>query len=97
MMRVGSEHITEAIEIPGIDYSTQEAELSEAIGAPYTKVVYGKAHGQDVSSLERQMDVHQANLDKLHVAGQPTMAAETKEVETDETWSEPASSRLAGT
>jgi DNA invertase Pin-like site-specific DNA recombinase len=86
MSRVGSLHITEEVEVEGIDYSTEMAELAEAIGVLTSKIELAGVVGQDVSKLEAQREVHRANLRRL--AGEPTKAPETFERELDETWAE---------
>jgi DNA invertase Pin-like site-specific DNA recombinase len=86
MAMLGEVQITETEEIAGTDYSSQMAELAEAIGALSSQIALGRVHKQDVSKLEEQRGIHEANLAKL--AEEPTKAPETREVPTGETWAE---------
>jgi len=83
---IGSVQITETEEVAGTDYSTQMAELAEAIGALSSQIALGRVRGQDVSKLEAQRSIHEADLARL--AEEPTRAPETREVGTGETWVE---------
>jgi site-specific DNA recombinase len=73
-------------EIPGTDYSTQMAELAEAIGALSSQIALARVHGHDVSKLESQRSVHEANLAKL--AEEPTKLPETIERPTGKTYAD---------
>lgn len=86
LMRVGSVNITETVEIPGIDYSTQMMELAEAIGDLSTRIALARVSGQDVPALEEQRRIHETNLAEL--ANEPVRLPEAKEIELDETWSQ---------
>jgi site-specific DNA recombinase len=88
MMRVGSMNVTEEVHMEGIDYSTQMAEIAEAIGALSSKMALARATGQDVSKLEAQHAVHESKLAELAQAQTSARPPETKEIELDETWSE---------
>jgi DNA invertase Pin-like site-specific DNA recombinase len=86
LAQMGWIHLKDEVEIPGMDYSTQMAELAEAIGALASRIALGRAHGQDVSKFEEQQRIHEANLTRL--AEEPTRLPETKEVDTGETWAD---------
>jgi len=79
-------HVKDEVEVPGIDYSTQMAELAEAIGALSSQIALAQVRGQDVSKLKEQRRIHEANLKRL--AEEPTQLPETREVDTGETWAE---------
>lgn len=83
---IGSLRLTETVEIEGTDYSTQMVELAEAIGNLASRIALARAHGQDVSRLEAQREIHEHNLAAL--AEEPTRPAETFERETNETWAD---------
>ena len=88
MRRIGSMNVTEEVHSEGIDYSTQMAEIAEAIGSLSSKMALARAAGQDVSQLEAQRGIHETKLTELAEAQKSARTPETKEVETDETWSE---------
>lgn len=88
LMRIGSVNITETVETEGIDYSTQMAEVAEAIGDLSTKISLGRALHQDTTKLETQRGIHEANLAKLADAQESARPSETREIELDETWSQ---------
>lgn len=88
LMRIGSMNITETRETEGIDYSTQMAEIAEAIGNLSTKISLGRALHQDTAKMETQRSVHEANLEQLAKAQESARPSEVTEIELDETWSQ---------
>jgi len=86
MVQIGWIDPGETEEIPGTDYSSQMAELAEAIGALSSQIALARVHGHDVSKLEAQRSIHEANLAKL--AEEPTKAAETIERPTGQTYAD---------
>ena len=81
---IGDQLMTEPVEEPAIDYSTQIAELAEAIGELASQMAIGRAMGRDVSDIQARQQVNEANLMKL--AAEPTKPAQTTTRETGETW-----------
>lgn len=51
--------------IPAHDNSTAIAELAEACGALTSQIMLGRAYGHDVSDLEEQQRIHEANMTRL--------------------------------
>jgi DNA invertase Pin-like site-specific DNA recombinase len=89
LAQMGPTQLTEEEEIAGIDYSTQMAELAEAIGALETQITLARAHGQDVTKLQNQQRVHRASLAKLaQDQAKIGRLPEIREIDTGETWSE---------
>ncbi len=86
LAQMGWIRLKDEVEIPGTDYSTQMAELAEAIGALASRVALGRARGHDVSKLEEQQRKHEANLTRL--SEEPTRLPDTIEVDTGETWAD---------
>lgn len=87
MSLIGGINITEVQTIQGIDYSTEMTELAEAIGALTTQITLARVTGRDTAKVEKQRDIHEANLTELAKAQESARAEEIKEVELDETWS----------
>ena len=61
--------MTESVDIPAIDYSTQIAELAEAIGELATQMAIGRAMGRDISDIEARQQVNEASLMRLAAEG----------------------------
>jgi site-specific DNA recombinase len=61
----GAWQLVKVVELAGIDYSTQMHELAEAIGDLSAKIALGRVAGQDISQLEEQRRIHEANLAAL--------------------------------
>jgi hypothetical protein len=86
---IGQEPYTEDQEIAGIDYSTQMAEVAEAIGALETQIALARAHSYDVTKLQNQQRVHRVNLAKLAQAQEQTSRLpEIRQMDTGETWAQ---------
>ena len=72
---IGDQLMTEPVEEPAIDYSTQIAELAEAIGELASQMAIGRAMGRDVSDIQARQQVNEANLMKL--AAEPNKSGQT--------------------
>lgn len=83
---IGDDLMTESVDIPAIDYSTQIAELAEAIGELATQMAIGRAMGRDISDIEARQQVNEASL--MRLAAEPTKPAQTVTRTTEETWAQ---------
>jgi site-specific DNA recombinase len=66
---VGDFEILDTHEIPGIDYSTQMAEVAEAIGALSSQIALARVHSHDTTRLEQQQAIRETNLANLRRDG----------------------------